>query len=112
MDKNLCANADGRAAGEWIDLSLRSHQAADCSGRSTNSHSERPLHLWHRGKLASLSSATSSPQHSEAYSPGSMTSCPVFISLPLLLSRSVLHARTLSAKPEIRGVTAMEFVFC
>src|SRR5207247_8295630 len=80
IDKNLCANADGRAAGEWIDLSLRSHQAADCSGRSTNSHSERPLHLWHRGKLASLSSATSSPQHSEAYSPGSITSCPVFIS--------------------------------
>src|SRR5213593_4115614 len=81
LDKNLCAMWPCRRPA-YVIVSLRFNQSACCSGRSTNSHSERPLHLWHRGKLASLSSATSSPQHSEAYSPGSMTSCPVFISLP------------------------------
>src|SRR5437867_7071295 len=88
----------------YVIVSLRFNQAACCSGRSTNSHSDRPLQLSHRGKLASLSSATSSPQHSEAYSPGSITSCPVFIFPLTPVSRSVLHASTLGAKPEIHGV--------
>src|SRR5438105_1431429 len=66
---------------------------------STASHFERPLHFIQRGKLASLSSKTSSPQHSDAYSPGSITSCPVFIPLPrstpVILCLTSLHTEVL-----------------
>src|SRR5688572_2948180 len=60
---------------------------------STNSHLDRPLQRTHRGKLASRSSFTSSPQHSETYNPGSFTSCPVFFiftpSLPIVVLTSM-----------------------
>jgi hypothetical protein len=49
-------------------------QAAFSSGRSTNSHSDNPLHFRHLGKLASLVSITSSPQQSDTYKPDSFTS--------------------------------------
>jgi hypothetical protein len=48
--------------------------AAFSSGRSTISHSDNPLHFRHLGKLASLVSMTSTPQHSDTYKPDSFTS--------------------------------------
>src|SRR5262245_10054414 len=49
-------------------------QAAFCSGKSTSSHSDRPLQRRHLGKLASSASMTSSPQQSDTYRPDSFTS--------------------------------------
>src|SRR5262245_32580603 len=49
-------------------------QAAFCSGKSTSSHSDRPLQCRHLGKLASSASMTSSPQQSDTYRPDSFTS--------------------------------------
>src|SRR5262249_34490633 len=64
-----------------VDGKFWSAYAAFSVGKSTSSQIERPLHFPQRGKLASFSSSSSSPQHSEAYKPVSNTSCPVFIAL-------------------------------
>src|SRR5262249_45093430 len=66
------SNPPGAAQGSFA-------YAAFSMGKSTASQVERPSHFLQRGKLASFSSITSSPQHSEAYRPASNTSCPVFI---------------------------------
>src|SRR5215813_5694830 len=85
VEKNWCCvsvAAAKAAATRWTTGELLAAHAAFSVGRSTSSQVERLSHFTQRGKLASFSSSTSSPQQSEAYNPDSTTSCPVFILAP------------------------------
>src|SRR5215468_2337145 len=93
VEKNWCCvsvAAAKAAATRWTTGELLAAHAAFSVGRSTSSQVERLSHFTQRGKLASFSSSTSSPQQSEAYNPDSTTSCPVFILFPQKTSLSVL----------------------